>query len=405
MEAEEKKDKEYFFTSPHHPIPCLRLIRPCAQAEAIARDKFTVLLKLDKDERKPRNEYDMILWHCPPGTIPMEEEDVVGAGTTSSSTTTQDGSSRERGGGSLKGVVGHTTAAEWDAGEEERRDQRRSTGPTRRHDFVTATTTPSDEPVLFSRIHTQMMTSVPQQQQYLSPYTFYLENLLSPAEAKLLVHTAEAVGMIPDNPLTSTEGDSILSHHFVWMDHFHLPGSFIRTVFERCRRFLPAEIHGARLHSLNGRLRFYRYTPGGIYRPHVDGAWPLSGVVPRKDRTQQQPPHKQQQCGVQHPHHHGGFPSTDEYEYAYDVSDGRVSSKLTCLIYLNEGFEGGETTYFTPAYEDGWLWCTRVVPRIGGCMIFPHADTAGALVHEGSSVRAGTKYIIRTEVLYEKMKN
>jgi len=32
--------------------------------------------------------------------------------------------------------------------------------------------------------------------------------------------------------------------------------------------------------------------------------------------------------------------------------------------------------------------------------MFPHGDAAGALLHEGSAVTAGAKYVVRTDVLY-----
>lgn len=76
-----------------------------------------------------------------------------------------------------------------------------------------------------------------------------------------------------------------------------------------------------------------------------------------------------------------------------------MTSKLTFLLYLNEGFEGGQTIFYTPAMEEGKLIATAVAPRVGGVFVFPHAD-ADVLVHEGSSVFSGTKYIIRTEVEY-----
>lgn len=55
-----------------------------------------------------------------------------------------------------------------------------------------------------------------------------------------------------------------------------------------------------------------------MYRPHVDGAWPGSGVDPKTG------------------------------EYVFDAFGDRWS-RLTFLVYLNDGFEGGCTTYYTPS--------------------------------------------------------
>ena len=45
-----------------------------------------------------------------------------------------------------------------------------------------------------------------------------------------------------------------------------------------------------------------------------------------------------------------------------------------------------------------------VSPCCGNVLVFPHGDTAGSLVHEGSAVTKGVKYVIRTDVLYLKAK-
>jgi hypothetical protein len=53
------------------------------------------------------------------------------------------------------------------------------------------------------------------------------------------------------------------------------------TLFRRIERFLPENFpYGAagKLASLGRRFRFYKYTPGAEYKPHIDGAWPGSGV-------------------------------------------------------------------------------------------------------------------------------
>lgn len=31
--------------------------------------------------------------------------------------------------------------------------------------------------------------------------------------------------------------------------------------------------------GINRRFRIYKYYQGNVYRPHVDGAWPGSGIV------------------------------------------------------------------------------------------------------------------------------
>jgi hypothetical protein len=60
------------------------------------------------------------------------------------------------------------------------------------------------------------------------------------------------------------------------------------------------------------------HRPGAVYRPHVDGAWPGSGV------------------------------DAATGEYVFDALGDRWS-RLTFLVYLNDGFEGGCTTYYTPS--------------------------------------------------------
>ncbi|WP_200943928.1 2OG-Fe(II) oxygenase [Lysobacter sp. Root604] len=86
-------------------------------------------------------------------------------------------------------------------------------------------------------------------------------------------------------------------------------------------------------------LRFYKYGPGQRFRMHRDGPW---------------------------------------------LEDGR-SSRLTLLVYLNEGFAGGDTDF------RGF----RVVPRTGAALLFVH-DTW----HEGAAVEAGSKYVLRSDVMY-----
>ena len=197
--------------------------------------------------------------------------------------------------------------------------------------------------------------------------TFYLQDVLSPDECRQILTAAESVGFTPDVPFTD-KTKSILAHNFCWL----ADASFMTRLWERIEPFLQPKIHDQTLAGINPRFRCYRYEPGALYRPHVDGAWPPSGIDPETN------------------------------EYKFDMSDGALWSKMTFLMYLNEGFEGGWTTFYTPAMEEGKLIASPVSPRVGGVLVFPHGDTSGALVHEGSGVLRGCKYIIRTEVIYTK---
>lgn len=71
---------------------------------------------------------------------------------------------------------------------------------------------------------------------------------------------------------------------------------------------------------------------GNVYRPHIDGAWPGSGL-------------------------------DDEGRYVFDAYGDRWS-RLTFLVYLNDDFEGGHTTYYTPSEKQVcWayiLWLDRL---------------------------------------------
>jgi len=114
-------------------------------------------------------------------------------------------------------------------------------------------------------------------------------------------------------------------------------------LFAATRALLPASLHRGILVGYNERFRGYRYREGQRFAPHFDGA--------------------------------------------YVRPDGHEASLLSVLFYLNEGFSGGETRLLD--YD------VTLVPRRGSALFFEHA-----LLHEGSGVTAGTKYVLRTDAMY-----
>ncbi|KAK3375692.1 prolyl 4-hydroxylase [Lasiosphaeria ovina] len=193
-------------------------------------------------------------------------------------------------------------------------------------------------------------------------------NVLSPDECKAIIAAGESVNFLPDAPLREDGDISVLAHNFYWV----VDTAFHDTLWLRISPFVPASVNGRLARGLNRRFRVYRYVPGAEYRCHIDGAWPPSGILP-----------------------------DDTYVYDASPAGNKQSSLFTFLIYLNDEFEGGETTFFLPAPQDGTLNAYPVRPVMGGIAIFPHGDTRGALLHEGTGVRKGAKYVIRTEIEYD----
>ncbi|KAL6862480.1 hypothetical protein ACO1O0_002713 [Amphichorda felina] len=194
------------------------------------------------------------------------------------------------------------------------------------------------------------------------------KNVLSPSECKAIIAAGETANFLPDAPLRQDGDVSILAHNFYWV----VDTAFHDKLWARVSPLVPAQVDGRLARGLNRRFRVYRYVPGAEYRCHIDGAWPPSGIRP-----------------------------DDTYVYDDSPADKKQSSLFTFLMYLNEEFEGGETTFFLPGARDGTLNAYPVRPVMGGVAMFPHGDARGALLHEGTGVRRGAKYVIRTDVEYD----
>lgn len=202
------------------------------------------------------------------------------------------------------------------------------------------------------------------------PNLSLMKGVLSAEECRSIIAATETVGYLPDAPLRDDGTEtSILAHNVYWI----IDQAFHDKLWSRVRPFVPAEVGGKKARSINRRFRVYRYVPGAEYRCHFDGAWPPSGV----------------------------HPTTGKYLYDASAADAKQSSLFTFLVYLNDEFEGGETTFFTPSLVEGVMNAHPVRPMMGSVALFPHGESRGALLHEGTGVRKGAKYIIRTDVEYD----
>lgn len=121
---------------------------------------------------------------------------------------------------------------------------------------------------------------------------------------------------------------------------------FSSQLWELVKDLVPMDVDGFKPTGLNSRFRFYRYKDGQQFRPHIDGPYKI---------------------------------------------DEDNKSKITLLIYLNEDFVGGNTTLVLEGQE--------IVPKEGKLFLFEHK-----IMHCGRPVTEGTKYVLRTDVMYTKIK-
>ena len=180
---------------------------------------------------------------------------------------------------------------------------------------------------------------------------FVIRDFLSPAECTEQIARSEAIGF-GDAPINGLAGPVInkrmRNNERVMIDDHGLATS----LWERLRAFVPAQ-RGLRWKAVgvNERFRYYRYDPGQRFHWHYDGAFERSP---------------------------------------------REVSALTVLVYLNEGFDGGQTEFQFLAGggsdESGEI---TVVPVAGMALVFVHG-----ILHQGAAVARGRKYVLRTDVMY-----
>ena len=177
------------------------------------------------------------------------------------------------------------------------------------------------------------------------PYILKVPGLLTLDECQLLIAKIESlkpeVATINTGFGTSVQKDVRNNDRVIFDDE-----ELAVTLLDRVRDRAPKEIHGMAFVGLNERFRCYRYKPGMRFAPHKDGAF---------------------------------------------VRNDTEQSCYSFLVYLNQGFEGGNTTFATSPE-------ISIKPQTGMGLLFQHP-----IIHEGSVVTSGIKYVARTDLMYRKM--
>jgi len=198
------------------------------------------------------------------------------------------------------------------------------------------------------------------------PGVFQLLNVLSISECRQMIGLTESLGYLPDAavslPRSVRHNDSL-----TWVTD----DLTTNTIWQRCEPMMADEQgihHGKRALGLNGRFRFYRYQAGDYFSPHTDGAWPGSKVIDRQLVT-------------------NAF--SDRW------------SQLTFLLFLSDAYEGGRTQFYLPSNNHDQTTVVNVRTPVGGVLCFPHGMHPLHCLHSSEAIVSGSKYIIRSDVLFE----
>ena len=108
------------------------------------------------------------------------------------------------------------------------------------------------------------------------PGAFVMMDALTRGECAALRAVAERIGFVPDHPTSRPAPSGIGGLEWLLTD------GMTERLTARCTGCLPSELGGNKLAGINNRCRFFRYTDteGAVYRPHIDGSWPGSGLDP-----------------------------------------------------------------------------------------------------------------------------
>ncbi len=185
---------------------------------------------------------------------------------------------------------------------------------------------------------------------------YVIDRVLTAGECKQIIQVAESRGALERHTSPNSPEYAFRDHHRA---RFCSPGIadvlWRETVLERVfetRIGRGTRIRG-RAVGLNPELKLYRYSGAESFGKHIDGSEVVRGVD-------------------------GGEIGRTEY---------------TVLFYLSSTV-GGDTVF----YDDLGRQIASIVPEQGRVVLHRHGDLC--LDHEALPVAEGTKYVLRTDVVY-----
>ncbi len=168
-----------------------------------------------------------------------------------------------------------------------------------------------------------------------------IEGFLTTHECEALIALSETTGY-EEAEVSLSSGPTMMKGLRNNYRLIYTDDSLAQRLWEKLKMHVPETIEETKVIGLNEQFRFYRYEDAQRFKRHIDGR----------------------------------FRRNDLEE-----------SRITFMVYLNEDFMGGETAFDA----------VTIAPRLGTALCFIHE-----LKHEGCPVISGTKYVLRSDVMYRK---
>jgi hypothetical protein len=229
--------------------------------------------------------------------------------------------------------------------------------------------------------------------EYSGLFALLIYNLLTPTECNELLDAAQSTSKWEQALVNVGGGRQVLITEARKCDRIILDDEILaKRLLDRILPHLPPEIvtlenkaritgNGPsrrkdvlRITRLNERLRFLKYTRGMYFREHCDGSY----VTPDGKEM--------------------SFVTVHLYlnDDATNVEDDAVKyAQREELPVDQRPLQGGSTRFHSMNLQH----YLDVFPQTGSCLVFQHRG----LLHSGDDVVQGTKYTMRTDIMYQKI--
>lgn len=172
-----------------------------------------------------------------------------------------------------------------------------------------------------------------------APEIWVIENFWTPEQCADVIAISEAKGYRAAT-INTESGTRLVEHVRNNTRVLYTDFTLAETIWQQIKPYAPQHIGNSVAIGLNELFRFYKYQPGQRFKKHRDQSY---------------------------------------------IRNPAEASYYTFMIYLNNDYTGGETTFNN----------VTIHPQPGAALIFLHS-----LEHEGSEVIQGTKYVLRTDIMY-----